>query len=151
MCFATSRETASAVALVRVPRECRLRVEGHSSHVEPRSCTEGERPLASVGSSYRSWADLNQRGTARARVKLALFATSREAASAVALARVPRECRLRVRGHSSHVAQQSFAERERPPAGAVPSIAHTSITYSTARRARVASSRVLPPPERQPA
>ena len=47
-CFAISRETASAVALERVPRECRLHVGGNSSYVAPRSCTERERPLAGV-------------------------------------------------------------------------------------------------------
>ena len=119
-CFATSRETASAVALVRVPRDSRLRVGGHSSHVAPRSCTEGERPSAGAVPFRSAYADRSQRGTARARGKLACFATSRETASAVALARVPRECRLRVGGHSSHVAPRSCTEGERPSAGAVP-------------------------------
>ena len=43
-CFATSQETASTVARARVPRKSRLCVGGHSSHVAPQSCTEGERP-----------------------------------------------------------------------------------------------------------
>ena len=38
--FPTSREKVSAVVLASVPRECRLHVGGHSSHVAPRSCTK---------------------------------------------------------------------------------------------------------------
>ena len=57
----------------------------------------------------------------RACGKVACVATSRETASAVARACVPRECRVRVGGHSSHVAPRPCAKRERSPAGAVPS------------------------------
>ena len=42
-CFATSQETASAVAPVRLQRECQARVEAQSLHVAPRSCAERER------------------------------------------------------------------------------------------------------------
>ena len=46
-CFAISRDTASAVALARRSREGRLcATEGHSLHVAPRSCTQGEWPPA---------------------------------------------------------------------------------------------------------
>ena len=45
-CFATSRDTASAVALTRRSHEIWLCARGHSSHVAPRSCTEGKRPSA---------------------------------------------------------------------------------------------------------
>ena len=103
-CFATFQETASAVALVRVPRECPLPDRGHSSHVLPRYCTEGERPSASAVPSQGEWNGHNQLSTARARGKIACFATSQDTASAVALVRVPRECRLRVGGHCSHIA-----------------------------------------------
>ena len=66
------------------------------------------------------------------------------------LARVPRKCRLRVAGHSSHVSPRSYAERERPAASAVPSTVRKTTTASVARRASAASLRVLPTPERQP-
>ena len=54
-CFATSRETASAVALACVPRESRLSVGDRSWNVATRPCTEGERPLAGAVPCYRSW------------------------------------------------------------------------------------------------
>ena len=53
--FATSRETASVVALARVPRESRLCVGGRSWNVATRSCTEGERPPAGTVPCLRSW------------------------------------------------------------------------------------------------
>ena len=148
-CFATSGEIATAVGLARVPSKRRLPVGGHSSLVPPRSCTDGERPRAGAVLFDSTYADCSQRGTARARCKLACFATSRETASAVALVRVPRECRLRVGGHSSHVAPWPRTVRMRPPAGAVLFHSARPITTSAARCARVVSSRVLPPPERQ--
>ena len=62
---------------------------------------------------------------------------------------VPRKCRLRVESHSSHVSPRSYAKRERPSASAVPSKVRKPTTASVARRANTASSRVVPPPERQ--
>ena len=56
----------------------------------------------------------------RACGKILWFATSRETASAVTHACVPRESRLRVGGHSSQVAPRTCSEGERPSAGAVP-------------------------------
>ena len=150
-CSATSRKTANVVALARRSRESRLHVGGHSSHVAPRSCTEGERPPAGVVPFQVAQTDRNQGGAARERGKLACCATSRETASAVALENVPRECRLRVGGHSSHVAPRSCTDGERPAAGAVPFQFRRHITSSAARPARTASLRVLPPPETQPA
>ena len=102
-CFATSRDTASAVALASVPRDCRLHVGGHSSHVAPRSCTVIERPSAGAVPLYSTYTDHSQRSAARTRGKLTCFATSRETASAVALACRPRESRLCAGGHSSYV------------------------------------------------
>ena len=119
-CFATSRETASVVALARRSRESRLRVGGHSSHVEPRSRIEGERPPTGAVPFRDGQTDDNQRGTARVRGKLTCFPTSRGTASAVALARRSRESRLCAGGHSLHVAPRSYIEEQRPPAGAVP-------------------------------
>ena len=100
-CFATSRETTSAVALIRVQCERRLGVRGHSSHVAPRSCAETERLFAGAVPFHIAYTEYNQRGTALACCKLECFATSRETASAVALVRVPCECRPSVGGHSS--------------------------------------------------
>ena len=74
----------------------------------------------------------------------------RKSASSVGLARVPRERRLRVGGHSSHVVPRSCNERERPRAGAVP-FRIASITFNPAQSARVSKSRISPPPETQPA
>ena len=64
--------------------------------------------------------DHNQRGTARARGRLAGSAFSRKIASAVALTRVPRESRVCIGARSWHVAPRSCTEGERAPAGAVP-------------------------------
>ena len=75
-CLATSRETASAVAPVYVPRKCRVRVGGHIPHVAPRSCAERERPSAGVAPFYSARIDHNQCSTSRARVKLTCFAIS---------------------------------------------------------------------------
>ena len=61
----------------------------------------------------------NQRGTARARSKLARCASSRDTASTVARSRMPRERRLILGGRSWHVAPRPRAERERLPAGVV--------------------------------
>ena len=136
-CYAGSRETASAVALARLPHEFRLRVGGHSSHVAPRSCTGREKPLGGAVPFYSPGTDRNQRNTAHARGKLTCFATSRETASAVGLARVLRECQLRVGGHSSRVAPRSCAERGRAPAGAVPfHSARTDRSQRSTARAR---------------
>ena len=120
VCFTTSRKTVSVVGLARVPRECRLRVGGHSSHAAPRSCNQRESPPVGAVPIYSTGGGHSQRGTAHARGKLACSATSRDTASVVALAHRPRESRLKAGGHSLHVAPRSCTEEERPPAGAVP-------------------------------
>ena len=87
--FATSRETASAVALARATRKpaacwrpqlARRTTVLHRKREAFRRCSAFlvRKPIT------------DQRGTARARGKLACFATSRETASAVALARATR-------------------------------------------------------------
>ena len=118
-CCAHSRGIASAVAHARVPRTSRLCVGGRTWHIAPRPRAEGERPLAGAVPFHMSRTDHNQRGTARARSKLAYCASSREIASAAAHARVPRESRLCVGGRSWHVIPRPRAEGERPLAGAV--------------------------------
>ena len=59
---------------------------------------------------YDAWADRNQRGTAPMRSKLALCATSQKTAGAVAPVCLQRECRVRVGGHSWHIAPLSYIE-----------------------------------------
>ena len=71
-----------------MPRESRLRVGGHSAHVAPRTSNEGERPSAGAVPFHSVLVDRSQRGTARARSRLARIATFGETASAVARARV---------------------------------------------------------------
>ena len=134
-----------------MPRQCWLRVGGHSSNVALRSCTERERSTAGAVPFRSPYADRSKRSTVRARGKLACFATSQETASAVALVRVPRECRLPDRGHSSHVAPRSCAEEKRPSAGTVPSDGAQIDHNQRSTAPRSARLRVLPPPERQPA
>ena len=141
-CFATSRETATAVAPVRMPRECRLSgAGGHSSHVAPRSCAETKGPSAGAVPFHGALADHSQRSTARARGMLACFATSRDTPGAVALARRSREIRLCVGGHSSRVGPRSCTGKERPPAGAVPLYSmqadHNQRSKTRTRQARV--------------
>jgi len=102
-----------------MPRESRLILEGRIWHVAPRPRAEGERPLAGRVAACGASSDHNQRGTARARSKLARCASSRETASAVARLRMPRESRLILEGRSLHVAPRPRAERERLPAGSV--------------------------------
>ena len=146
-CFDTSRETASAVALIRVARGSRLCVGSHSSHVAPRSCTGEERSSAGAVPFRSTCADYSQRGPARARGKLACFATSRETASAVAGPHVGHENVGRAR-----TSRRGLASKERglPPVQC-PLMMCKVITTSAARRAHAASLRVSPPPERQPA
>ena len=121
-CCASSRETASAVARSRVAREGQLilSLEGSSWHVALRPHAEAEGPLAGSVALFQARTDLNQRGTARVRSKLACRTSSRESASAVAHSRVPRKSRLILGGRSWHVAPRPRIEGERPLAGAVP-------------------------------
>ena len=56
---------------------------------------------------------------------------------------MPRKCRLRVGGHSSHVAPWSCTERERPPASQYPSLVRETTKVSAARRARAQQARVF--------
>ena len=120
-------------------------------HVAPRCCTERERAPAGAVSFHRAWASNGQRGTTHARSQLVCSAIFPKLASAVALARVPSESRLCVRGRSWHVAPRSCTEGERAPAGAVPAHSAWADHNSAARRVRASSSRAVPSPERQPA
>ena len=113
-CFVTYRETASAVALMfacHANAGCALEVTALTSH---HGLAPKERGLPPVRCPLVVRRPIATTAARRARSKLACFATSRETATAVALACVPCECRLRVGGHSSHVAPRSCAEIERP-------------------------------------
>ena len=118
-CCASSRETASAVARSRVPRESRLILGGRSWHDAPRPRAEGERPIAGAVDLPSAWNDHNKRDTARAHSKLAYCASFRETASTVARSRVPREGQLIMGGGSWHVAPRPRAEEKRLLAGVV--------------------------------
>ena len=152
-CFATSRETAIAVSLLRVQCDSRLRVGSHSSNVAPRSCIiGGERCSAGAVPFQGTYADRSQRGAARARAKLVCFAASREKVSAVAgppVGHANVDSPLEATARTSHHGLAPM-ERSLPPVQC-PLTMRRTIPTSAARRARVARSRVLPPPERQPA
>ena len=75
------------MALARVPLKCRLWIVGRIRHVAPRSRSKDERPLGGALLCHSAYADHNQRATARARGRLAFFASSREIGSAVARTR----------------------------------------------------------------
>ena len=118
-CCASFRETASAVARSRVPREQQLILGGRNWYVTPRPRAEVERPLAGALHLPSSSADSKQPGTARARSELACCASSRETASAVARLRVICEHRLILGGRTWYVAPRPRAEGERPLVSAV--------------------------------
>ena len=147
-CCASSSETASAGA--PAPRDTRrwLGFGGHNLHVTPQARAEGERPLAGAMPSDRSWADHNQRGTARARNKLEYYASSPATLSAGA----PRESRdaglaLETAASTSHH-KRSKKERRLSPEQRR-SVVHGPTPTSAARRARAATSSSAPPPKRQ--
>ena len=138
------------MALVRVPHECRLRIGGHSSHVAPRSRTEGERLSAGLVPFYRAWAGHNPPGAARARGKLACCASSREAASAVARARVSRENRLRKVEAAASTSYHGLALMERGFLLVQCSfIGNGSATSRPGRRTRAERLRAAPRRERK--
>ena len=91
------------------------------------------------------WArsDHNQRGTARARSKLACCASSRETASAGARAARGTRRWLGVGGRSWHVAPRPRAEGERPLAGAAPFYERTDRPQPARHGARAQQARVL--------
>ena len=148
-CFVTSRETASAVAVraTRKPAACwrpqlaRRTTVLHRRRETSRRCSE---ILSSVVRSHPA------RHGARAQ-QARVFTTSREIASAVGLASVPHEFRLRVGGHSSNVAPRSCTEERGLPSVQCPFIFHSTRRDRSQRgTARARGKLVLPPPERQP-
>ena len=148
-CFATSRETATVVALACVPRECRLRVRAHSSHLAPRSCAERERPSAGDMPSHSTWADRNQRGTARmrqARVFRHLPRDSHRSGTCVCATRMPA-----TRWRSQFARRITVLCRKRDSSrrcGVL--LKYVGRSQPARHGAHAASLRVSPPPERQP-
>ena len=137
------RESERSGARACAPRKSRLCVGGRSWQVAPRSCTEGDRPVAGAVPFHRIHADYNQRGTARANRKLLCCACSPETASAVA-----RSCVRRAKAGcvfeasaGRHVAARACAEGERPLAGAVLFPKGTDRRQSARHGARVTGSR----------
>ena len=134
-----------------MPRERRLPFGGHSSNVAPRSCTVGERPPTGV-------VPLRTRGP--------ITASAARRAHAARLRvlpppeRQPAQWRLRVgyakAGGVLEVAALTSRHGLAPKERGLSPVQCPSIprrpknTTSAARRASVASSRVLPPSERQP-
>ena len=114
------RESERSGALACAPRKSWLCVGGHYWQVAPRSCTEGESPLAGTVPFHRVRANYHKRGAARARRKLAFCASSPETASAVVCS-----CARRARAgcvleaSAGHVAARSCTEEERRLADAV--------------------------------
>ena len=111
----------------------------------------GERPLAGAVALCSVWSDHNQRGMARVRSKLECCASYPETASAVARARACHaKSRLRKVEAAAGMSHHGLApkERSRSPVQC-PSIARKVTTTRAARRARTASSRATPPPERE--
>ena len=135
--------------LACAPRESLLCVGGHSWHVAARFCTAGERPLAGAVALYGARSDYNQRGTSRARRKRACLGSLRETASAVARSRerhTKAGCAFEAAGGTSH---HGFAPMERGHL-LLPWLCnvHEATTISAAPRARVASARAAPSPDR---
>ena len=89
-CYASSRETASAVARSRLPRKSGLVLGGRRWYVAPRPRVEGEGALVGTLSVSNAWADHNQRGTARAQQARVLRLLPRNSERSVALAHATR-------------------------------------------------------------
>ena len=144
------RESERSGALACAPRKGWLCVGGHYWQVAPRSCTEGESPLAGTVPFHRVRANYNQRGTASARRKLACCASSPETASAVACSCARRARAGCVSEASAVTSQHGLVPKKRgfSPVRFFP-IGYRPTTTSAIRRARVASSRAAPPPQNQ--
>ena len=96
--------------------DCTLEVTARTSH---HGLVPKQRGLPPVQCLFLLHRKILTSAAKRRHDKLAWYATSRETAGAVTIVHVPRECQLRVGGHSSHVAPESCPERKRPPADAV--------------------------------
>ena len=120
--------------------------QGQGWHVVARPCTEEGRLLARAVPSHSERGDCRQRGAARV-LRLLPRESQRSGAQARFTRKPPHEVRIRA-GTWDHglapkkggfsLVQCSF-------------IVHVAIAASAARRARVASARAAPPPQREPA
>ena len=126
---------------------------GRTCHIAPRPCTEWKRPFASVLPFSSAWTDNTHCSAARARRKRACCASSRETASAVlARTRVSHAKAGCVLEAAADRSQHGLAPNRSYLAGAVAFFgAQTDHNHRSAERARVASARAAPHPERQPA
>ena len=148
MFFATSRETATAVALVRVPCECRLRC-WRSQLARRTTIFHRKREAYRLCSAIRKLSATGRSAARRARARKArvfchLPRHSQRSGACAHATRIPAAL-LEVTARTSH---HGLAPKERglPPAQCH-SIAQGPVVASAARRERAASSRVSPPPE----
>ena len=124
---------------------------GHSSRVASRSCTEGKRHSARAMPFHIEW-PVTISATRHARAATSRVLPPPETQPAQWRSRVGHAkagCALEVTARTSH---HGLARKKRglPPVQCH-SIVRITITTSVARHARAASSRVSPPPEKQPA
>ena len=123
-----------------------------SWHVGARPCTEEGRPLARAVPFHGAWSDHSQSGAARARGKRACCASSQERGSAVAHKRATRASRLTKWAPQLSTWEHGLAtNRGAPSLVQCPSIGHGATTAGAAQRARAASARAAPPPQREAA
>ena len=127
-----SHRTGACTCATRMPAA----LGGHSSHIAPRSCTEGEEPLAGDMPLRSARLNHDQRGTARTRQACVFFHILRDSHRSGACARSTPMPRLHfeVTARTSH---HGLAPKERSlwPA-TCHFVIHDPITTSAARRAR---------------
>ena len=150
-CCASSRERASAVARSRVhTRASRMPVGGRDWHVGARPCTEGERPLAGAVLFQKDGVTTTS-AARRAHTASARAAPPPERERAQWRDRVwahaQAGCSLKVAADTS---EHGLAPKERGSLLVQWSfLGYGPTTTSAARRARAASVRAAPPPERE--
>ena len=149
-CCASSRETASAVVRSHVPRESRLVLgqaaagtSHHSRAPKERDLSPVQCPCLTRGTTTASAARCARAASSSART------FPQETASTVARPRVPRESRP-ILGATAGTSHNSRTPKKRGLSPVqCPCLVHKPTTTSAARRARAASLRDAPPPERQ--
>ena len=130
-----ARESERSGALACVPRKSRLCVGGRSGHVAPRSCVEGDRPLADAVPFYKVRTD-HSHGTARTRGKRAC-ASSQQRASTVARLRTRHARAFCVLEASAGTSQHDLTPKDRGRSQARwPCVVHVTTIARAARCAR---------------
>ena len=119
--------------------------------MSPRPCTKQNRLLAGAVPFHMVWTGYNQRGAARARRKRACCASSRERVSAVARSRVrTRASRMPVVSRGRYVGARPCTLYQKREASRWRSALLKGMNrLRPARRARAASVRATPHPERE--